>query len=254
VNDVTVFTASVYPDLARLWLATTRRAFPSGTPIEIFHDTEVATELPGARAIARSTTVRDFHEAYDDALRSPTVAAVAALRRDRVPSPGTFAVVMKAEPYRRALEGNSHGFFPAIEGLDPATPPESWTRHDTADLAARAVVTAGHEIRFLAPSETDLVRFDGLTLSRRAAGFLGRRALARLAADDDYYWHGWLGNALLARLHDRLFANAPRYDFHLGFARPLLQSLRGPRGRIRYLARLAAGSRTIARAITGGPD
>lgn len=121
---------------------------------------------------------RDFHEAYNDAVRrcetqflafvdsdvfcldprawpraaeelaNSRVAAVSFLSRARTASHGTFAVALRPGPYREALSTLPGGFFPAVEGVDPSVPRTKWIEHDTGDLVTRAVIAAGHEVRF----------------------------------------------------------------------------------------------------------
>jgi hypothetical protein len=279
---VTVFTSTIYPDLARLWLACIHRSFPAAeTAIEIFQDSDEHVLdprwLPGATLLRRTPARREFHEAYNDALvrvetpylafvdtdvfwitpdlwprvrqelARPEVGAVSCASREQTVSHGTFAVVMKAAAYREALKSLPDGFFPAIEDPDPAVPEERWVRHDTGDLATRAVVEAGWEVELLHLYRTgELARFRGITLSRRSAEWLGRRALVRMCHRSRYFWRGYLGNLVLQRLHDRVFPDGPRYGFPYGSGPLLLQSLRRDhRYRLAYLRELRAGARRI---------
>lgn len=286
---LTVFTATVYGDVARLWHACVARALGDAARIEIFDDSP-AQDLdpafsPGAEILRRSPARRDFHEAYNDALRrcetpllafvdsdifwldpgawkraaaeleDPRVAAVSCVSRAKTESHGTFAVVMRVEDYRRALARLPGGFFPAIAKLDPAVPKERWTWHDTGDLMTRAVVSSGSDVRLLNLERTgEFARFDGITLSRRAALWMGEAALATLSRENDYFWHGWIGNATLKSLHDAAFPDGPRYDFPFSRAAALVHAVspspRRTRDRLSYLLRLrrqAAAVRALIR-------
>jgi len=288
---ITVFTSTVYGDVARLWHACIARAFPqSDAAIEIFDDSpgqDLDSSLyPGARLLRRTPSCRDFHEAYNEAvqraatpflafvdtdlfwtsaglwlrvraaLAAPEVAAVSCVSRSVTESHGTFAVVVKSDVYRSALVELPGGFFPAIENLDPGQPRETWRFHDTGDLLTRAVVARGFEVRLLNLERSgDLVRFDGITLTRRAAEWMGARALARMARDSDYFWHGYAGNVILRGLHDRLFSEGPRYAFRPStapaFRLALAGGMRRTRDRLAYLTRLRRGSGAVERFVTG---
>lgn len=291
VPQVTVFTSTVYGDVARLWHACIARAFPpSDAVVEIFDDSP-GQDLdpllyPEARLLRRTPFCRDFHEAYNEAVRraatpllafvdtdvfwtsgdlwprvraalaAPEVAAVSCVSRSVTESHGTFAVVVKSDIYRSALAELPGGFFPAIENLDPGQPCATWRFHDTGDLLTRAVVARGFEVRLLNLERGgDLVRFDGITLTRRAAGWMGARALARMARDSDYFWHGYVGNVVLRRLHDRLFPEGPRYTFCFPAAPAIRLALSGDvrrtKGRLFYLARLRRGASAVERFVTG---
>jgi hypothetical protein len=286
---VTVFTCTIYPDLARIWHACVSRSFPAGeTAIEVFQDSDEHPVdprwLPGTTVLRRSPIRRDFHEAYNDALarvetpylafvdtdvfwitpdlwprvrrelERPEVGAVSCASRDDAASHGTFAVVMKVDAYREALKGLPDGFFPAVE-LDPSMPEHRWVRHDTGDLATRAVIEAGWKVELLHLYRTgELARFRGITLSRRSAEWLGRRALVRMCHGSRYFWRGYLGNLILKRLHDRLFPDGPRYGFPHGAGPLLLQSLRRDyRYRLAYLRELRAGARRVEAFVRSRP-
>ncbi|MFL6200784.1 MAG: glycosyltransferase family A protein [Thermoanaerobaculia bacterium] len=287
---VTVFTSTIYPDLARLWHACIRRSFPADeAAIEVFQDSDEHVVdprwLPGTDVLRRAASRRDFHEAYNDALarvetpylafvdtdvfwiapdlwsrvreelKRPDVGAVSCASRDQIVSHGTFAVVMKVAAYREALKSLPDGFFPAIEHPDPAVPEHRWVRHDTGDLATRAVVEAGWKVELLHLYRSgELARFRGITLSRRSAEWLGRRALVRMCHRSRYFWRGYLGNLVLKRLHDRLFADGPRYAFPHGAGPLLVQSLRRDwRYRLAYLRELRAGARRVESFVRSRP-
>ena len=287
---VTVFTSTIYPDLARLWHACIRRSFPADeAAIEVFQDSDEHVVdprwLPGADVLRRAASRRDFHEAYNDALarvetpylafvdtdvfwiapdlwprvreelKRPEVGAVSCASRDQIVSHGTFAVVMKVAAYREALKSLPDGFFPAIEHPDPAVPEHRWVRHDTGDLATRAVVEAGWKVELLHLYRSgELARFRGITLSRRSAEWLGRRALVRMCHRSRYFWRGYLGNLVLQRLHDRLFADGPRYAFPHGAGPLLVQRLRRDwRYRLAYLRELRAGARRVESFVRSRP-
>lgn len=286
--SLTVFTATVYADIARIWHACVTRALGGAARIEIFDDSPVQdldpALFPGAAVLRRSPARHDFHEAYNDAVRrcqtpflafvdsdvfwldpgawpraekelaNPRVAAVSFVSRTRSASHGTFAVALKPEPYRTALEDLPDGFFPAVEGVDPSVPREKWIEYDTGDLMTRAVLAAGHKVRLLSlDGGGGFARFDGITLSRRAAEWMGPGALATMSRRSDYFWHGYVGNLALRDLHDRLFPDGSRYDYPFPRARALaLAASGGPRAakeRLRYLLRLRAKARQIARFV-----
>jgi len=289
---VTVLTCTVYPDVARIWHACVARAFPADEArIEIFHDSDAggldAAHFPGAEILPRTPARREYHDAYNDAvarvetpylafvdsdvfwisrdlwafarqeLAAPRLAAVSLVSRRRRPSHGTFAVVMKAAAYREVFSAAlPAGFFPAAERPDAAVPFERWVWHDTGDLAAAAVRDAGWEVKLLHRDEEGLlVRFHGITLSRRGAEHVGGENLARLAGRDRYFFRGYAGNLALRKLHDRLFPGGPRYDFPLGQGPLLRESAKNPprelAWRLGYLAGLERGARRIAAFAAG---
>jgi len=279
---VTVFTSTIYPDLARLWHACVSRSFPADeTVLEIFQDSDEnqldPRWLPGTTLLRRTPQRREFHDAYNDALArcetpylafvdtdvfwitpdlwprvrqalaDPEVGAVSCASREQTASHGTFAVVMKVAAYREALKRLPDGFYPAIENPDPAVPADRWVRHDTGDLATRAVLEAGWKVELLHLYRSgELARFRGITLSRRSAEWLGPQALGRMCHPSRYFWRGYLGNLILRRLHDRLFADGPRYGFPYSAGPLLRQSLRRDyRYRLAYLRELLAGARRV---------
>jgi hypothetical protein len=276
-GTLTVFTSTCYADVARLWNACVRRAFPDAA-VEIFWDSD--RPPPDFPVVSRTPERRDYYEAYNDAVaRCPTpylaltdtdvfwtsaeiwprlhddlerdekLAAIACISRQGRPSHGTFAVVLKTEIYRRALTALPTGFFPAVEDIDPAVPWNRWTFHCSGDLLTRAVLDAGYEVRLLHLDEagTELVRFDGITAPRRIAEYLPDRSLPRLMASGRYHWAGMLGNHILAGLHDRLFPS--RYELTVPPSDLLREALRtGPREaakRLRLLARCRRGAERI---------
>lgn len=287
-ESLTVFTSTVYPDLARIWHACVRRAFPAGeTRIEIFVDSEAEVEsglFPAADILRRAPHRREHHEAYRDAvlraetpwlaiidsdvfwvspdlwswvrgeLARPEVAAVACMSRERRRSHATFAVVLKAAVYREVLAGLPAGFCKWVE--NPESPVEQWRYADTGDLLTEAVLAAGHEVRLLhLDRRGDLVAFDKITVFRRTLGLLGLERLAR-AQGGELFWRGYLGNLVLRRLHDRLFPEGPAYDFPYPAAELARQAWRGGARqiawRLAYARRLLARGRRIERFAAGG--
>ena len=227
---------------------------------------------------------RDFHDAYNDALaRSTTpylafvdtdifwlspavwpralkelehneVAAVSCISRRNCESPGTFAVIMKTAVYRPVLANVPDGFYPAFEGIAPETAPEQWKRFDTGDRAARAVLDAGYKIRLLHLDEQgDFVRFDGLTLTRRALEWIGPDNFLKVAQESTYHWMGLAGNAILKRLYDRLYPDGAAFEFPfspgVAFRTALSHGPATLARRLRMLWRIAHGSRRIERRV-----
>jgi hypothetical protein len=280
-RDLTVFTSTVYADVARLWYACVQRSFPEAK-VEIFWDSEQpvpdASLFPGATFIRRAPERRDYHEAYDDALarcatpylaftdtdvfwtcrdfwprlrdeleRDDRLAAVSCISRSDRPSHGTFAVILKPGIYR----GVRASFASAIENVDPAIPWQRWTHHSSGDLAARAVLDAGYGMKLLHLDREgqDLVRFDGITAPRRIGEHLPAARLPRLIAAGRYHWAGLLGNRVLAGLHDRLFA-VP-YGMTVPAAALLREALRrSPREvarRLRLFVRCRSGAQRVER-------
>lgn len=288
---LTVFTATVFADVARLWHACATRALGGAARIEIFDDSPGQdldpTLFPGAEILGRSPARRDFHEAYNDAVRrcgttflafvdsdvfcldpgawprataalaEPRAAAVSFVSRARTASHGTFAVALKPAVYREALAALPGGFFPAVEGVDAATPRDRWVEHDTGDLVTRAVLDAGHEVRLLNEDGHGgaFARFDGITLSRRGSTWIGARGLARMAKTSDYFWHGWAGNLTLKALHDGLFPEGPRYDYPFSRAAALAAAIstdpQKTRDRLSYLLRLRRQAAAVRAFVHG---
>ena len=287
--QLTVFTSTVYPDIARVWNACIQSALPRDEiRVEVFLDSSENRledhSLPGAVVLRRTGRRRDFHDAYNDALLRaetpylafvdtdifwlsrtvwqraltelgrPRVAAVSCFSRQHCASPGTFAVIMKTDVYRSVLANLPGGFDPAIEGIAPGIQPERWRRFDTGDRAAQAVVKAGYEICFLNPeAEVAFVRFDGLTLTRKALDWIGPANFLEVVGGSWGHWNGLAGNAVLKRLHDYLFPGGTPFDFPFSMGDALRKSFRAsPRAcasRLRRLARLAAGARRIRKAL-----
>lgn len=244
---LTVFAASVFPDVVRLWHACLVRALPpSEVIVEVYDDSadEVldASLLPGATLLRRAPGRPDFQCAYNDALarattpllafvdtdvfwvsrevwarvlgtlERPKVAAVSCVSREASGSHGTFAVVMKVAAYRDALRSVPGGFLPFAEGEASGPPPGRWIGHDTGDLAAGAVRAAGFEVELLhLERQGDVVRFDAITNTRLIRSWTGERPFLGLAVRNPYFRRGALGNLALHLLHDRLFRDGPRY-------------------------------------------
>lgn len=287
---LTVFTSTVYPDIVRVWHACIQSALPRDEiRVEVFFDSSEnglqGNLLPGAVVLQRSGRRRDFHDAYNDALlraetpylafvdtdvfwlsptvwphalrelERPEVAAVSCFSRQDGASPGTFAVIMKTDVYRAVLADLSGGFDPAIEGIAPGIPPGRWRRFDTGDRAAQAVVKAGYEICFLRlEAEVAFVRFDGLTLMRKALDWIGPTNFLAVAGGSGGHWNGLAGNAVLKRLHDRLFPGGTPFDFPFSMGDAVRRAFgAGPRAcasRLARLARLTSGARRIRRVLS----
>lgn len=280
---LTVFTATVYPDIVRLWHACVTRTFPAPeVSLEIFADSDQHSfdpvYFPGTTILSRTQERRDFQEAYNEAvtrvstpylalndcdifwisptrwpwvraeLERPEVAAVSCVSRFQSKSHGTYAVVMKTDVYRQVLQNVPGGFCQAIAYLDPAVPIEQWRWHDTGDRVSQAVLDAGYEIKFLhLEDEGSLIRFENITIFRMTLEYTGLDALARTLGDDRFFWRGYLGNLVLKELHDRVFPDGPRYAFPFGSADVGLTYL-SPTGRQKaqdYLARLRIGAQKV---------
>lgn len=248
---LTIFTASVREDLARLWLACVTRAFPREEAlVEIFEDSEGGVlrpeRLPGATILRPGPGRRDFQEAYNDALlraetpvlvladtdvywtstglaerieerfAGPAVAAVSFVSRASEQGHGTFAVALRTEAYRAALADVPDGFFPSVEGEKEGGTPGRWHGHDTGDLLMRAVVARGGAVDILRLESGDqFARFDALTNTHLLRAFAGEAALLELARGDAYLREGCLGNLALRGLHARLFPEGPPFEFPL---------------------------------------
>ena len=282
---VTVFTATVYPDVARIWHACVRRAFPAAeAQFEIFYDSDAGLlhdgDFPGTAILRRSAVRREFHDAYNDAVRRaatpylaiidsdvywvsedvwprvkaelarPEVAAVSCISRSRRPSHGTYAVVLKPAVYRAVLDRLPAGFYPAAEYLDARVPKDQWRWFDTGDILTQAVRDAGYEVAFHHMDKTGgIVRFYGITLSRRGGENLGARSLAITAGRDRYFWRGYICNLVLQRLYARLFPAAPPYHFPYR-ALPLLRyslvaGLRMQLWRVRFFRQIRASAQKV---------
>jgi hypothetical protein len=260
-SQLTVFTATVYPDVARMWYACVRRAFPAATTkFEIFYDSD-GDGLPrdcfdGASILRRTPNRRDHHDAYNDAvkraetpylaivdtdvfwtncelwnqvrsqLERPGVAAVSCVSRSRRKSHGTYAVVLKPEIYRRVLEKLPDGFYPGAELLDPQLPMTEWRWFDTGDILTQAVMDAGHTVELLHLDKSrEVVRFYGITLSRRGGRNFGAAALVEMAGKDKYFWRGYVSNLVLQRVYRHVFRDGPEYNFPFRSVPLVLRSL-----------------------------
>jgi hypothetical protein len=246
---LTVFTASVRLDLARLWLACVTRAFPAAeTRIEIFDDSDEGalggSLLPGAAILRPGPERRDFQEAYNDALARATTrwlafvdtdayavsldvwprvraaleggaAAVFCAPRTAVEGHDTVALAVDVAAYRAALAAAPGGFLPRVECEDPAGPGR-WRGFDTGDLLTGAVVARGGRVETLRlEDEGAFVRFDALTNAHLLAGWAGPRAFLDLTRHDPYLREGCLGNFALRRAYDRVFPAGPPFAFPL---------------------------------------
>ena len=282
-SPVTVFTATVFPDVARLWHGCVRRAFPAGTSIEIFHDSSDepldCSLYPGATILPRTAQRRDHHDAYNDAivrartpylaiidtdvfwiapdlwsrveklLQPPEVAAVSCISRSRRRSHGTYAVVCKPEAYRKVLRDFPDGFYPAAEHIDPEAPLEKSRWFDTGDKMTQAVMDAGYKVELLHLDKVgELVRFYGVTLTRRGGDNLGETALARISGYNNYFWRGYVSNLVLRSLHDNTFPEGARYYFPFRLAPLALRTAGAPkhfRFRLEFIGRVRRGKRKV---------
>lgn len=245
---LTFFTASPRLDLARLWLACARRAFPDpDVRFEIYDDSGVSaltpSLLPGADVIGPGPERRDFQEAYNDALsrcatpvlvladsdvyftstdlrprleerfRDPAVAAVACVSRRGTQGHGTFATALRTSAYRAALADAPDGFLPAAEAEASGGAPGRWHGHDTGDLLMRAVLARGGRVDDLRLDAGALARFDALTYVHVFRAAAGERALLALAARDPYLREGCLGNLAVRRAYASAFPGGPPFAF-----------------------------------------
>ncbi|MEO8587230.1 MAG: glycosyltransferase [Acidobacteriota bacterium] len=261
----TIFTASVFGDIPRLWLACLKSSLPSEeVTYEVFDDSSDGSLdeglLPGVAVLRRSPSRPDFQVAYDDALRrattpflafvdtdvfwlsrdvwprvleeleNPRVAAVSCVSRAATPSPGTFAVVMRTAVYRDVVRGVPGAFTPRVEGEAAGETPGCWRGDDTADRVARAVKVAGFEVALLHLGATAaFARFDAITMTRLLGGWVGPETLLEMAVTNTYFRRGALGALALARVHDALFPGGPRFGVPLSAARLWSRLLRHPR-------------------------
>lgn len=292
-SQLTVFTATVYPDVARMWYACVRRAFPAATTkFEIFYDSD-GDGLPrdcfdGASILRRTPDRRDHHDAYNDAvkraetpylaiidtdvfwtncelwdqvqswLESPGVAAVSCVSRSRRKSHGTYAVVLKPEIYRQILEKLPDGFYPGAEFLDPQLPMTEWRWFDTGDMLTQAVMDAGYTVELLHLDKSrEVVRFYGVTLSRRGGRNFGATALAEMAGKDKYFWRGYVSNLVLQRVYYRVFSDGPEYNFPFKSIPLVLRSLWATPSllawRYGFLRRILRGGRQIEKFLHEAP-
>lgn len=291
---LTIFTASVRPDLARLWLACVTQAFPPGeTVVEIFDDSDGGALrpelLPGAVLLRPGPGRRDFQEAYNDALRravtpwlalidtdafavsrdvwpraracfaDPSVAAVACAPRTAVEGHDTVALVLRVDAYRSALEAVPDGFLPRAGSEGTGSRPGAWRGHDTGDLLTRAVEERGGRVERLGLEEKGaFVRFDALTNAHLLAGWSGPGPLLELVRRDAYLREGCLGNLALRPAYERAFPGGPPFAFAVSRAAvwAALASA-GPaslRSALGRARRLRAGARRIVRFLERTPE
>ncbi|HMA30001.1 MAG TPA: hypothetical protein VKS23_09060 [Thermoanaerobaculia bacterium] len=281
---LTIFTASVREDLARLWLACVRRAFPRDeTLVEIFDDSEAGRlrpeRLEGATILRPGPGRRDFQEAYNDALGraatpwlalldtdtyavsrdvwprvrarfGPDVAAVLCAPRGATGGDDTVALVLNVAAYRAACEDAPDGFLPRVEGEVNGERPGQWRGHDTGDLLTRAVARRGGRIDVLPlGDEGAFVRFDALTNAQLLAAWSGDGPLLALAREHVYFREGCLGNIALRRLYARTFPDGPPFSFRVPTAAVWAAMASGGLGSLRDAAsrarRMRAGARRI---------
>jgi glycosyltransferase involved in cell wall biosynthesis len=286
---VTVFTCTVYFDIARIWYACVSRIFPADeAKFEIFLDSDAdIPELPylhGVNVLRQAPSRRDFQEAYNDAvaraetpylafidsdvywvsdriwpfikdeLRKPEVGAVSCVTRSHRESHGTFSVVMKSEIYREVLQTVPGGFLPASEFMDLSVPTREWRWFDTGDLVSQGVRNAGYEVKLLQlDRHGEVVMFRNITVFRRPADWVGAAILGVIKGK--YFWRGYLGNLALKYVHDRLFDDGPRYQFALRSRLLLTQAMSGgPRQiwwRYQYARRVWKDARKVLRFLSG---
>lgn len=289
---LTIFTASVRLDLARLWLACVTRAFPrESTRVEIFDDSEDGALrpdlLPGAAILRPGPGRRDFQEAYNDVLaRTATpwlafldtdvfavsrdvwprvrarletgAAAVLCAPQTAVEGHDTVAIALNVETYRTALVDAPGGFLPRVEGEDPAGRPGRWRGFDTGDLLTGAVTARGGRVEPLRlEREGAFVRFDALTNAHLLAAWAGTARLLDLVRHDAYLREGCLGNIALRRIHDETFPDGPPFAFPVsGLAVWSALASAGPaalRAGIGRARRLSAGARRLSRFLSASP-
>ena len=290
---LTIFTASVRSDLARLWLACVTRAFPPGeTVVEIFDDSDEGALqpelLPGAVLLRPGPGRRDFQEAYNDALRRAatpwlalidtdafavsrdvwprahawfadrSVAAVACAPRASVEGHDTVALVLRVDAYRSALEAVPDGFLPRAERERTEARPGEWIGHDTGDLLTRAVENGGGRVeRLTLDDDGAFVRFDALTNAHLLAAWSGTGPLLELVRRDPYLREGCLGNLALRPTYERAFPEGPPFSFAVSRAAvwTALASA-GPAtftAGVRRVRRLRAGAERIVRFLKETP-
>ena len=294
----TIFTATVFGDVARVWLACLRRSLPSGeATFEVFDDSDANALdekfLPDVVLLRRSEERPDFQIAYGDALRraktpflafvdtdvfwlsrdvwprvlrefeNPRVAAVSCVSRAAAASPGTFAVIMRTEVYRDVLRGVRGEFAPLMEAEVAGDSPGRCRGDDTGDRVARAVKEAGFEVRLLdLVASGAFVRFDAITITRLLGGWVGEETLVAMASANRYFRRGCLGALVLARVHDMLFPNGPRFGAPVRATRLFIGLARHPRTLLRALGdfvELQRGASQILRCLgnpqrVAGPD
>lgn len=289
---VTVFTASVFGDVPRIWLACLRRSLPSDyVRFEVFDDSAEGTLdeklLPDVTLLRRSEERPDFQVAYGDALRrattpflafvdtdvfwlsrdvwprvmkkfeSPRVAGVSCVSRASAASPGTFAVVMRTAIYRDIVRNVPGAFTPFVEREVTGGVPGRWSGDDTADRVARAVKEAGFDVPLLDLAEVGaFVRFDAITMTRLLAAWVGEETLLKMAVTNPYFRRGCLGGLALAGVHDESFVDGPRFGLPLPAAllwRSLLFHPRTFSSAVRDFAEFLKGAKRIRRFL-GSPQ
>ena len=279
---LTVFTASVREDLARLWLACVVRAFPrEETRIEIYDDSDggaiSAERLEGVAILRPGPGRRDFQEAYNDALLRASTPWLALIDTDayavsrrlwprvrarleagaaavacapRAPGDDTVALFLDVAAYRAALADVPTGFLPRAEREEPSGRPGTWRGVDTGDLMARAVRARGGRIDVL-PLEDEgvLIRFDALTNASLLAGWGGTSVLCALARRDPYLREGCLGNLALRRVAEQFLPDGPSFAFPvsgLALFRALASAPGTWRAAIGRALRLRRGARRLS--------
>jgi glycosyltransferase involved in cell wall biosynthesis len=288
---LTVFTAAVYPDVARLWYECVTRAFPvEHTVFEIFDDSDNTLDaawFPRATVLRQNRARRDFQESYNDAIHRartpylafidsdifwispdlwtariepelgrPGMAAISCVSRRHRPSHGTFAVVCDVAAYRKVMERLPGGFLPVSVRCGPDVPMSEWVGYDTGDRITDAVREAGFgvELRHLDDDGT-LVRFESVTMYRRIAERVSARPMTSMMRNANWLWRGCVCSMVLERLHNRLF---PRTPFHAQRLSGMLGVVRGmgsrwPRG-LRFIASRLRSARRLERFLKSAPS
>ena len=137
---------------------------------------------------------------------------------------------MRTAVYRDVVRTVPGAFTPYVEGEAAGATPGRWRGDDTADRVARAVKAAGFEVPLLHLGDSGaFARFDAITMTRLLAGWVGPEMLLEMAVTNPYFLRGALGALALARVHDALFTDGPRFGVPLSAARLWSRLLRHPR-------------------------
>jgi len=216
---VTVFAASVFRDLPRIWLACLRRSLPpDDVRFKVFDDSAEGTLdeklLPDVTLLRRSEERQDSEVAYGDALRRATTPFLAFVDTD--------VFWLSRDVWPRAMKEFESPRIAGVSGV---------SRASAASPGTFAIVML-------------------------LAGWVGEETLLEMAVMNPYFRRGCLGGLALAGVHDASFVDGPRFGLPLPAAllwRSLLLHPRTFSSAVRDFVEFQEGGKRIRRFL-GSPQ